>query len=90
MKKYYRWNDGTGFIYADKDDLNRELVQFQALLTNYLEIEDDIDDNTYVARGNGFCDAKYSEDFLEGQIEKIQNRIAQLQVWINECNQNEN
>ena len=59
-----------------QEEIKKELAQQQQLLQNYQELEVDIeDDAAYVARGNGFCDAKYSQDFLEGQIERISQRI---------------
>lgn len=62
-----------------QEEIKKELAQQQQLLQNYQELEVDIeDDAAYVARGNGFCDAKYSQDFLEGQIERISQRIDRL------------
>ena len=62
------------------DEIIKEIEQQQLLLQNYLDIATDMeDDASYVARGNGFCEAKYSEDFIEGQAEKIRNKIAELQ-----------
>lgn len=63
-----------------RDEILKEIEQQQRLLLNYLELATDMeDDATYIARGNGFCDAKYSDDFLQGQANKIRNRIAELQ-----------
>lgn len=63
-----------------RTEIEKELEQQRKLLLNYLDLETDIeDDGAYVARGNGFCDAKYSEDFLQGQIDKINDTIAQLE-----------
>lgn len=91
MKKYYQWQDKEGFLYADTADLKRELQKQKELLQNYWELSDDLESPDYVARGNGFCDTKYSENFVSGQIEKIQARIAQIEKWILERNQtNEN
>ncbi len=68
-----------------QEEIKQELEQQQRLLLNYQELEVDIeDDAAYVARGNGFCDAKYSEDFLEGQIERIRQRIDQLRTMLEE------
>jgi len=62
-----------------RDEILLEIEQQQKLLLNYLDLEVDMeDDAAYVARGNGFCDAKYSEDFLRGQEEKIRARIEEL------------
>lgn len=63
-----------------KSEITAELERQRKLLLNYEELEVDMeDDAAYVARGNGFCDAKYSENFLQGQIDKIRSRIAELE-----------
>ena len=63
-----------------REEILHQIEQQQQLLLNYLDLEVDMeDDAAYVARGNGFCDTKYSEDFLESQAEKIRHRIAELQ-----------
>ncbi len=62
------------------DTIRQELQRQRQLLANYLDLStDQADDDAYVARGNGFCDAKYSEDFLEGQIDAIRQRIVELE-----------
>lgn len=48
-------------------------------LQNYIDLLEDMDDPSYVARGNGFCDSKFSEDFLNGQIEKYRLQLRQLE-----------
>lgn len=53
--------------------LRRQIESYEELMT------DCMDDGSYVARGNGFCDAKYSEDFIEGQIERLRVRLAELE-----------
>ncbi|MBQ0159140.1 MAG: hypothetical protein KBT28_00730 [Bacteroidales bacterium] len=66
-----------------REEIIKELERQQQLLLNYLDLEVDMeDDSAYVARGNGFCDAKYSEDFLKGQEEKIRLRIAELEAML--------
>ena len=66
-----------------QEEIKKEIEQQQQLLLNYQELEVDIeDDAAYVARGNGFCDAKYSEDFIEGQIDSITKRIEQLESML--------
>ena len=65
-------------------EIQQELEQQRKLLLNYLDLETDMsDDDAYVARGNGFCDAKYSEDFLQGQIAQIEARIKELEGLLN-------
>ena len=64
-------------------DLQKELERQKSLLRNYEDLlVDQEDDASYVARGNGFCDAKYSEDFIDGQIATIKQRIAALESQI--------
>lgn len=68
-----------------KSEIIAELERQHKLLLNYEELEVDMeDDAAYVARGNGFCDAKYSEDFLAGQADKIRSRIAELEKMLEE------
>lgn len=59
------------------------LKQNELYFQNYLEVADELDDPSYVARGNGFCDTKYSEDFIESQAEKYRQRIEDIQKWMN-------
>lgn len=66
-----------------REEILKEIEQQESLLLNYLDLEVDMeDDAAYVARGNGFCDAKYSEDFLLGQETKIRQRIAELKAML--------
>ena len=62
----------------DKEQKERRLKELRSLLDNYLDLDSDLENDEYVARGNGFCDAKYSEDFVEGQIARIKEEIAAL------------
>ena len=62
------------------EEIMEELERQKKLLHNYLDLATDMEDDVaYIARGNGFCDAKYSEDFLQSQAKRIRNRIAELQ-----------
>ena len=58
----------------------QELEEARRLLASYQELatEQD-DDDAYVARGNGFCDRKYSDDFLQMRIAQLTARVAQLE-----------
>lgn len=70
-------------LETDLEGLKRLLKENQQYLDNYLEVFDSLEDDEYVARGNGFCDRKYSDDFIEGQIAKYQQRISEIEAWIN-------
>lgn len=63
----------------NKEELNKEIARLKVLLANYEELDCDMENPEYVARGNGFCDAKYSEDFIEGQISQIKEKIQKLE-----------
>ena len=67
--------------------LAEELEAAQKLLQSYqdLAVEQEEDD-AFVARGNGFCDRKYSEDFIEMQVAQITARVADLKRKIHDNN----
>lgn len=66
-------------------DLKKQLEETQRLLDSYIDLAtDQADDDAFVARGNGFCDRKYSDDFLEMQIAQLTARVANLQQKINQ------
>ena len=68
-----------------KNTLEKQLEATQQLLDAYLDLAtDQADDDAFVARGNGFCDRKYSDDFLEMQIAQLTARVANLQQKINQ------
>lgn len=66
-----------------------ELEAAQKLLQSYqdLAVEQE-DDDAFVARGNGFCDRKYSEDFIAMQVAQITARVADLERKIHDNNNN--
>ena len=70
--------------------LKEELEAAQRLLRSYqdLAVEQE-DDDAFVARGNGFCDRKYSEDFIEMQVAQITARVADLEKKIHDNNNNQ-
>ena len=81
QKKQYRYSTGEAFE-ADAEDLKRLLRENQEYLDNYQELYSSLEDDEYVARGNGFCDRKFSDDFIEGQIEKYRARVGELERWL--------
>ena len=80
-KKQYRYSTGET-IEADAEDLRRLLEENRQYLDNYLDLFSSLEDDEYVARGNGFCDRKFSEDFIEGQIAKYRARVKELEGWL--------
>ena len=83
MKKRFTFTTGE-HIEADLEDLQRLLQENQQYCDNYEEIFSSLEDDDYVARGNGFCDRKYSDDFIEGQMEKYAQRVKEIGRWIAE------
>ena len=81
MKKHYTLSTGET-IEADLDDLQRLLAENQQYLENYEDVFSSLEDEDYIARGNGFCDRKYSDDFVEGQIEKYEQKVKEIKGWI--------
>lgn len=81
--KTYRFPGETISFEADRFTLLARLAKEQRTLQNLEELAtDQADDDAYVARGNGFCDSKYSPEFIDDQIARIRQRIHQLQHWI--------
>jgi len=78
---FYQYSDGET-VRVDAGTLEQLLHDNCQLLQNYLDVFNDLDDPSYVARGNGFCDAKYSEDFIEHQIAKYRQRIQDVERWL--------
>lgn len=65
-------------------DTQEELEETLRLLASYEEIAtEQWDDDAFVARGNGFCDRKYSDDFLQLRISQLAARASQLRKDIN-------
>ena len=83
MKRHYTFSTGEHFE-ANLDDLKALLRENQQYLENYEDVFSSLEDDDYVARGNGFCDRKYSDDFIEGQMEKYTKRIKEIEGWIAE------
>ncbi len=83
MKKRFTFSTGDTFE-ADLKELQALLAQNQLYLDNYADVYSSLEDDDYVARGNGFCDRKYSDDFIEGQMAKYEQRIKELEKWIAE------
>lgn len=81
MKKHYTFSMGEHFE-ADLEDLQRLLHENQQYYENYEEVFCSLEDDDYLVRGNGFCDRKYSDDFIEGQLEKYAQRVKEIQKWI--------
>lgn len=81
MKKRFTFSTGESFE-ADLNDLKRLLAENQQYMENYEDVYSSLEDDDYVARGNGFCDRKYSDDFIESQLEKYTKRVEELKNWI--------
>ena len=65
------------------NDIAQELAEAQRLLASYQDLAvDQEEDDSFVARGNGFCDRKYSDDFLQMRIAQLTARVADLKKQI--------
>lgn len=70
-----------------KDEIEHRISQLDKAIANYEELECDIENPEYIARGNGFCDSKYSEEFIQGQIERLKE---ERRVLMENKNENKN
>lgn len=66
-----------------KEEIISKIRQIEQAIENYEELDSDMDNPEYVARGNGFCDSKYSDDFLQMQIAQLTARAAQIKEQMN-------
>ena len=62
------------------EEKNKKIELLKTAIANYEELDSDMENPEYVARGNGFCDSKYSEDFIEGQLEKLREELKKLKA----------
>lgn len=83
LKMKYIFTTGET-IETDLEGLKCLLAENRQYLENYIDVFDSLYDDDYVARGNGFCDRKYSDDFIEGQIAKYRQRVNDIEGWIAE------
>lgn len=67
---------------TDTNILRERLRQLDSAIANYEELVSDLEAPEYVARGNGFCDSKYSEDFIEGQLAQLRNERAAVSAQL--------
>lgn len=67
---------------TDTEKILSRLEAIDQAIANYEELDSDLDAPEYVARGNGFCDSKYSEDFIEGQLEKLRHERLMLEILL--------
>ncbi|MBO7446446.1 MAG: hypothetical protein J6T86_08575 [Bacteroidales bacterium] len=81
MKTRYTFSSGDT-IEATPEELQTLRAQYETYLQNYLELYSSMEDDDYVARGNGFCDSKFSESFLDAQIEKYRGKIKEMDQWL--------
>ncbi len=63
---------------TDKEIIDK-IEQLDRAIRNYEELDCDMENPEYVARGNGFCDSKYSEAFISGQLEKLRKEKSELE-----------
>ena len=82
MTKTFKFNNETLPFQADLETLKNKLLEVRQLIINYQEVESDLDSVEYMARGNGFCDTKYREDFLDRRIADLSQKAIQLEQWI--------
>lgn len=83
MKQKYIFPSGESVV-TDRAGLNELLEQNMQYLQNYSELLENFDTPDYVARGNGFCENKFSESFLNMQMKKYADKVKQIQKWIDE------
>jgi len=67
-----------------KEEIATRIAYLEKAIANYEELDSDMESPEYVARGNGFCDSKYSEDFIEGQLKRLKEEKVILENKLKE------
>ncbi|MBP5327251.1 MAG: hypothetical protein J6Y98_05000 [Bacteroidales bacterium] len=62
------------------EEKRKKIEQLKTAIANYEELDSDMENPEYIARGNGFCDSKYSEDFINSQLEKLKEELKRLET----------
>lgn len=70
----------------NKEEILDKIRRIDTAIANYEELDGDIENPEYVARGNGFCDSKYSEAFIEGQLERLRREKKELETILHTFN----
>ena len=83
IKKQFKYNDDSLSFLMTLAELKTELKKKEQALLNLLELTDDLDDETFVSRANGYATTKWGKDVIEDKIEQYKNQINQLNIWIN-------
>lgn len=83
IKKQFKYNDDSISFLMTLAELKTELKKKEQALLNLLELTDDLDDETFVSRANGYATTKWGKDVIEDKIEQYKNQINQLNIWIN-------
>ena len=83
IKKQFKYNDDSLSFLMSLAELKTELKKKEQALLNLLELTDDLDDETFVSRANGYATTKWGKDVIEDKIEQYKNQINQLNIWIN-------
>jgi hypothetical protein len=82
IKKQFKYEgDKIGFR-ASLEDLKLELSKKERALTCLLDVEEDLDDETFISRANGYATTKWGKDVIEDRIELYKSQIAQIEQWI--------
>ncbi len=80
--KQFRYIEDKISFTASVEELKIMLSKKQLALQALLEIEDDLDDETFISRANGYATTKWGKDVIEDRIELYKSQIAQIEQWI--------
>ena len=82
IRKPFRYIEDKISVTATIEELKNILGKKQSALQALLEIEDDLDDETFISRANGYATTKWGKDVIEDRIELYKSQIAQIEKWI--------
>ena len=82
MKKQFKYRGENIGFFATAEELAKELEKKEKALKCLIELDNDLDDESFISRANGYATTKWGRDVIEDRIELYKSQILQLKEWI--------
>ena len=82
MKKQFKYKGENIGFFATVEELTKELEKKEKALQCLIDLDNDLDDEAFISRANGYATTKWGRDVIEDRIELYKSQILQLKEWI--------
>lgn len=82
MKKQFKYRGENIGFFATAEELAKELEKKEKALQWLIDLDNDLDDESFISRANGYATTKWGRDVIEDRIELYKSQILQLKEWI--------